>query len=53
MDDFTYCAEENCPFTNCVMNSIKITNYGVLHSWVTKEEVPECPYNEKVQQKED
>ena len=48
MNDIAYCTEDNCRSINCIRNQKNITDHGVLHQWVNKEEVPECPFNQKL-----
>ncbi len=48
MNNIAYCTEDSCQILNCIRNQKNITDYGVLHQWVNKEEVPECPFNRKL-----
>ena len=48
MNDIAYCTEDNCRITNCIRNHENITDHGILHQWVNKEDVPECPFNQKL-----
>lgn len=50
MNDITFCTEEHCQITNCIRNRANIRDHGATHSYINKEEVPECPFNEKFQQ---
>lgn len=44
MDDITYCAS-NCECINCYRNKANIMNHNVLHSWMRKEDIEDCPFN--------
>ena len=45
-DDITYCASD-CQCINCFRNKANITDQSILHSWMRKEDVEECPFNSK------
>lgn len=48
MKDIAYCTENNCRITNCIRNRENVNIPAVIHQWVNKEEVPECPFNQKL-----
>lgn len=50
MNDIAFCTKELCPFINCIRNQLNIKDYGIMHSWINKEDIPECPFNKKFQQ---
>lgn len=46
-DDITFCLAEDCERFNCIRHPINIRDKTVLHSYMRREDVPDCPMKEQ------